>query len=62
MRRRCVLSSGLPVCPDWTSLDETGPLTSYGEASCPGEQTFHGQRGRIPECVPVRQKTVHVHE
>lgn len=48
----------LPVCQDWTSSDETGPLTSCGEASCPGERTSRAQRGRTPECVPAKQELV----
>lgn len=50
------MGSGLPVCQDWISSDETGPLTSCGEVSCPGEQTSHAQRGRTPECVPDTNK------
>ena len=49
--------SCLPVCQDWISLGETGPQASYGEASCPGEQTSHAQPGRTPECVPANKKS-----
>lgn len=55
-----VWSSGLPVCPDWISSGETGPLTSCGEVSCPGEQISHAQRGRTPECVPAKRELVSI--
>lgn len=55
-----VLAFDIPECQDWISSDETGPLTSCGAASCPGEQTSHAQRGHTPECVPAKQELVTV--
>lgn len=55
-----VFSSDVPECQDWISSDETGPLTSCGVASCPGEQTSRAQRGRTPEYVPAKQELVNI--